>query len=307
MESLEILINQYQTVNECRLAILAGYIDEDLSNQFRNLMNQKTVSKNLHIFLYSYGGDPHAAYRIINLAQDKYENVEIIVPHVAKSSATLLCLGANSIRLAYGAELGPLDIQITVPDNPLKYKSGLIVSNAIDSLRNIGVKFVDDYVVTMLARTNGTIKISDLIDQGIRFAIGAIEPLSKQIDPLIASEHNMGIQIAHEYGNRLLKRYHFKDESRAAILDEKIKQIITKLIYQYPDHGFVIDLKELEEVGLKVFPASTEQETLSLKLGAVDRTVKLCTYADTIFPLAPVETQPNAPTPTTVLDHEALN
>ena len=280
------LIKKYQTTHNCQLLFLLGDIDENLSLNFRNLLKTPDRASNLHIILRSRGGDPHAAYRIINLAQETYEKVEVLVPYKAKSAATLLCLGANQIRMSPGAELGPLDMQVSAHDDPMRNTSGLVATNAIQKLRQIGTQFVDDYVMTMLPRTGRAFKISELIDQGIRFSIGALEPLTRQIDPRIASEHDMSLRIADEYGKRLMQRYHFVGVPPQTSQDA-IKKILTRLIYEYPDHGFVIDLQEARSLNLHVDAITPEQqEIIDFWDGASSNTniePALCFFVDALF------------------------
>src|SRR5439155_5988479 len=68
----------------------------------------------LDVILDSSGGDIHAAYNLARLFRRfAKEELNFIVPRWAKSAATLLVCGGDTIYMGPIAELGPLDPQIT--------------------------------------------------------------------------------------------------------------------------------------------------------------------------------------------------
>src|SRR5262245_61647528 len=54
------------------------------------------------LFLTTYGGDPHAAYRIARTLRRLYSCVRLLIVGPCKSAGTLMALGAD--ELAFGAE-----------------------------------------------------------------------------------------------------------------------------------------------------------------------------------------------------------
>jgi len=72
------------------------------------------------IIINSLGGDPHM---VDNLVRTIYEGLEIgkfytIIPHLAKSAASLLALSSDKIIGGPISELGPVDPQLVIPTQP---------------------------------------------------------------------------------------------------------------------------------------------------------------------------------------------
>lgn len=71
----------------------------------------------LILIVNSPGGQALAAERIVNVCRAYSEGqFEVIVPHMAKSAATMICFGASKIHMSKTAELGPVDPQISYID-----------------------------------------------------------------------------------------------------------------------------------------------------------------------------------------------
>ncbi len=65
------------------------------------------------LILNSAGGSGLAAERIVNVCRSYSDGkFEVIVPHMAKSAATMICFGALWIHMSPTAELGPVDPQV---------------------------------------------------------------------------------------------------------------------------------------------------------------------------------------------------
>lgn len=69
-------------------------------------------SKDLHVILSSPGGDGETALRMVRLMHSRSKELTIIVPDMAKSAATILCLGADHILMGPSGDLGPIDPQM---------------------------------------------------------------------------------------------------------------------------------------------------------------------------------------------------
>jgi hypothetical protein len=65
------------------------------------------------MILNSPGGQALAAERMVNVCRAYSNNqFEVLVPHMAKSAATMICFGASRIHMSRTAELGPVDPQV---------------------------------------------------------------------------------------------------------------------------------------------------------------------------------------------------
>ena len=83
--------------------------------------------------LVTYGGDPHAAFKITRYIQDNYDHFTLFVPGFCKSAGTLFAIAANEIVFAPFGELGPLDVQMAKPDQ-FQFDSGLVIGESLDTL-----------------------------------------------------------------------------------------------------------------------------------------------------------------------------
>ena len=69
-------------------------------------------AKELDVIVYSPGGYPEAVEAIVRMLRRRFNDIRFIVPHYAKSAATMLVLSGNSIVMKDTAELGPIDPQV---------------------------------------------------------------------------------------------------------------------------------------------------------------------------------------------------
>ena len=69
--------------------------------------------KPLHVLLAS-PGDGETAIRMVRSLQARCSELTMLIPDMAKSAATLLCLGANKILMGPGGDLGPVDPQFPI-------------------------------------------------------------------------------------------------------------------------------------------------------------------------------------------------
>ncbi|MGQ0772912.1 MAG: SDH family Clp fold serine proteinase [Pseudonocardiales bacterium] len=77
------------------------------------LIGSKSTDE-LHLLLASPGGDGEVAIRLVKMLQASCSRLTIIVPDMAKSAATLMCLGADEIVMAASSDLGPIDPQFLI-------------------------------------------------------------------------------------------------------------------------------------------------------------------------------------------------
>jgi ATP-dependent protease ClpP protease subunit len=88
---------------------------EDKSKIVMLIDSVSKEAKDLDFILHSPGGFPEAVEMIVKLIRPRFRNVRFIIPHSAKSGATMLALSGNRILMNDGAELGPIDPQVEGP------------------------------------------------------------------------------------------------------------------------------------------------------------------------------------------------
>ena len=70
--------------------------------------------KEIDFIINSPGGYAESVEMIVSILRGRFKNIRFIVPHSAKSAATILVLSGDSIIMGEGSELGPIDPQIDV-------------------------------------------------------------------------------------------------------------------------------------------------------------------------------------------------
>ncbi len=106
------LIRGYEAVTERNLIAVVDQIYEGKMTVFQELLGDCDSSKGLDVLLASPGGSGEMALRMVQSMQNQCENVRVIVPDMAKSAATVLCLGADEIIMGPAGDLGPIDPQM---------------------------------------------------------------------------------------------------------------------------------------------------------------------------------------------------
>lgn len=201
----------------------------------------KESSRRLHatLVLSTLGGDPNAAYRIARALLHHYDQFSIIVPEYCKSAGTLLCIGASELVLADRSELGPLDMQIQKPNEPLELGSGLDLIQSVSYVQSQALSAFKSSFTDLKFKTGFTTKIAADVATNIAAALYA--PIQGQIDPVRLGELNRIMMVAQAYGGRLNKK---SENLQDGALD--------RLSSLYPSHSFVIDRSEAKELFKKV-------------------------------------------------------
>jgi len=83
-----------------------------------DLLQSVGKQKKIDLFLLSPGGYVDPAFKMAKMCRDFTEDrFGIIIPHYAKSAATLLCLGGDELVMGSASEIGPIDPQIEIMDD----------------------------------------------------------------------------------------------------------------------------------------------------------------------------------------------
>ena len=83
----------------------------------------------LDVLIHSPGGIPSAAESIVHLLRSRFSPIRFLIPHTAKSAATMLVLSGDEIFFGEGAELGPIDpqLRITIDQRPVNVPAGAAI------------------------------------------------------------------------------------------------------------------------------------------------------------------------------------
>ncbi|MCE7966659.1 MAG: hypothetical protein DYH04_14950 [Nitrospira sp. NTP2] len=181
----------------------------DADRIFRALQAENPErKKNVILFLVSNGGKIEPAYQITKICK-KYSTslFQVVIPRRAKSAATLMAIGADIVHMGPFGELGPIDPQL-------------------DGLPALGVRRSLEIIAGICASYP---KSSDAFAKylGSKLTIEQIGYCDR------VSES------AAQYAERLLQKKPGISASEASLMAKR-------LVYEYKDHGFVIDVEEAQ-------------------------------------------------------------
>jgi hypothetical protein len=247
--------NSQQQIETKDLYLYAGPISRQGYVELTNVITARAdKSKTATLVLVTTGGDPDAGYRIGRAMGHYYnEGFDVMVPDICKSAGTLVCLAANELIISDRGELGPLDIQLSKPDEMFENGSGLDIMQSLMALRDLNLETFKESLVDVKVSAGISTKIASEI--ATKLASGIVAPIASQIDPIRWGEHQRAIYIAHSYGNRLASKF---KNLKPYTLD--------KLVSNYPSHGFVIDRKEAAELFQRVRGPIGSEIALCLQL-----------------------------------------
>ena len=182
------------------------------------------------LILVTEGGDPHAAYRCARYLWHHFRGYQILIPGWCKSAGTLLAMGADEVYMSDFGELGPIDLQILEKDADFMDSSATLRAS-LDAIRENSYEAFDHYMnelgrypsMTFQTRSEISMKLTNEIHSSI----------SGKIDPRELGKMHRYLKLCYEYGVRLAARARNIDGAG-----------VRKLVYDYPQHGFVIDQYE---------------------------------------------------------------
>lgn len=93
-------------------------IATDVLEYFSEQLDKIGKVDKISLLLYTRGGDTMAAWSLVNLIRQFCNTFEVIIPSKARSSGTIISLGADNIMMTKQATLGPIDPSLNSPLNP---------------------------------------------------------------------------------------------------------------------------------------------------------------------------------------------
>lgn len=120
------LVRRYQELTGANLIVMIDQIFPDNMTYLEELLHPLDSATPLHLLLASPGGDGETAIRIVRSLQARCTELTVVLPDMAKSAATILCLGADRIVFGPGGDLGPVDSQMRYPNGTLASAKELV-------------------------------------------------------------------------------------------------------------------------------------------------------------------------------------
>jgi hypothetical protein len=214
------VINRYVSQTVSKHAIATEYnvlflhdsvaIGRSDADRIYGALADRSADLPILLIIKSPGGDVAAAYLIAKLCREYATGrFDVALPREAKSAATLIACGADRIHMGSLSELGPIDPQFgQIP--------ALALKNSVEHLATLVQMYpqASDMFAAYLSRS---LRVE---------ALGFYERVAES---------------AVQYAIRLL-------EKRGNAGPRSPSEIATTLVYDYKDHGFVIDAAEAARI-----------------------------------------------------------
>lgn len=211
---------------------------------------------NVVLVLVTFGGDADSAYRIARFLRATYKKVTVFTPSYCKSAGTLIVIGASEVVMTNASELGPLDVQMSKPDELDEVRSGFIINDAFASLQHEAIDTFTQCLLDLKRKTGANITLKTAMQIAGDLTGSLFSGLYSQIDPMHVGEAYRAGRVALEYAKRLNK-------GGLGVSDDAL----TSLVSGYPSHSFVIDRAEATELlGRKVRSATANEFALAERL-----------------------------------------
>ena len=181
-------------------------IQRDIAKLLVDACIKRRRRKNVILILVTLGGDPDASYRISRFLQDKYDRFILYVSGICKSAGTLVALGAHELIVSDHGELGPLDVQMRKKDEIWESQSGLTVMDALTALKHNAFKAFHEFFRDLADRGDVSISLRTASQIATDMATGMFAPIYRQVNPLDIGEAGRAMNIAGQYGKRLLRK-----------------------------------------------------------------------------------------------------
>lgn len=235
--------------------LYCGHLRNPGDEEFVDLVNKKCSRPNVLLLLTTFGGNAEVAYRVARCLSRHYPEGKIIlfVNSYCKSAGTLIALGVDEIIMSEEAELGPLDVQLSKPDELEEWMSGLTPIQALSTLRTEAFKTWEQFFLDIRRRSGFQITTRTAANIAARLATGLFTKIYEQLDPMRLGEYGLAMLIAQNYGIRLA-RSNLKEEA------------LDRLIAEYPTHDFVIDREEAETLFHRVREPTKEEAEMACLL-----------------------------------------
>lgn len=207
-------------------------------------------NKPVALLIDSPGGYAQCTYQLAMFLRHRCGGFTAIVPRYAKSAATLLTLGADTVLMGQDAELGPLDAQILDTERE-ESVSALDEVQSLERLHAFSLDAIDRTMLLLLPKTGK--KVETLLPMILRFVTDMMRPLFEKIDTVHYTQMSRALKVAEEYAIRLLRPYYSLNDANA---------LARHLVENYPEHGFFIGAEEARKIGIKVSSLTPEQQTI---------------------------------------------
>lgn len=197
-------------------------IHSEVLDYFADQLDSFGLPRKISLYLYSRGGETLTGWSIVNLIRHFCDEFEVIIPSKARSTATLIALGADRIVMTKQATLGPIDPSINGPLNPQM--------PGAPQQQRVPVSVEDAEAYFELASSHGIRAEAELTR--------VFEKLASEVHPLALGSLFRARSQIQRLATRLLQ-LHISDELI-------IQRIVAVLCNEAGSHDYTINRREAE-------------------------------------------------------------
>ena len=250
------LLAEFSKATNGAALLLNGGIDEDSLSEVRAARHRMGPQSSLSVILNSPGGSIEDAFRIAKALRLGCGQLRVIIPGVAKSAATLIALAADTIEIGSFGELGPLDPQIPDPTGG-RWRSSL---ETIQGLQYLRTYYIESLNLMLELLQNAEMDFDYALRQ-VQWLLPPITtPLYQNVGFKDLGDSFRLLRVAEYYAREIMRRWSPLDF-------DSIIEVVRTLVWHYPSHGYIIDLREANDIGLSnAHPLADALESLSARL-----------------------------------------
>lgn len=216
-------------------------IAPDVLEYFSEQLDRIGKVDKISLFLYTRGGDTMAAWSLVNLIRQFCKKFEIIIPSKARSSGTIISLGADNIMMTKQATLGPIDPSLNSPLNPQNPQ----LPNNPQARIPVSVESIQSFFE--FAKNELQVKNEENLKD-------ILLSLSEKVHPLVLGNIYRSRTQIQMVARKLLQKQLGKEQ------EEKIDKIVTFLCSDSGSHDYAIYRNEArDELGLTIEKPNDEQ------------------------------------------------
>ena len=219
-------------------------INSDIDSQCKAEVAHRLATigsqERLTVLLESPGGSIEDAYWIAKEIRAWCKHLDVAITGWAKSATTLVALAADRILFGPYGELGPLDVQLHDFSGGARPISPLETIRGMEFLRNY---YLETFHVVMDA-LGPTLDIPHAIEHAPKILAPIATPLYQMIDHRQLGDAFRRLLISETYARSVMFRWSPMKNDRALV-----DKVISKLVWEYPYHGYIIDLEECQSIG----------------------------------------------------------
>lgn len=205
---------------------------------FHDLVNDLDGGR-VTVVLETPGGFGEIGREMVERLHEKFDHVTFIVPGMAKSTGTIMVMGAHEIIMSHSASLGPIDAQ----------------------LNQDGKQYSADALLEGLNRIKNEVEKSGKLN-------AAYIPILQRVSPGELEHAWNSLQFSRVTVAEWLAKYKFADweHNGAPVSDEHKKERADEIAEaltrqsQWYSHGRSLRIPDLQELGLRITPLEADPE-----------------------------------------------